>query len=192
MLKKYCFTEALRKDQFLTRHDIKMYIPLKRRVGRFHWLFKPLSFTAFYGLWVLSFRLLTLTIITYYTISSTSHFQDISDAFSSNEVTLISLSAVLFVGLLCSLSPLTSTPLSYVVSQERIERGFLPGFIKGALLSGALVLLFSLTGVYRYLGYYIQFNEAPIELVNALLRMVALCAFAYFEEFLFHEKIEKQ
>jgi len=164
---------------------------IKNTVDRARWFFKPLIFALIYGAWILSFRLLTLTFIAYSTISPTSHFQDMSDAFSSNEISIISLAAVLFVGLLCSLSPLTSTSLSDIVSQNRIERGFLPGFLYGALFSCSLVLVFILLGIYRYLGYYIQLNEAPIELVNILLRMIALVAFVYCEEFLFRKKILK-
>ena len=144
-----------------------------------------------YGLWVFTFRLLTLSLITYFTISPTSHFQDISDAFSSNEVSLMGLSSLLFVGLLCGFNPVTSTTAREIISRERIEKAFLPGLVQGTFFAGGMLLAFLLSGVYRYLGYFIQLNEAPLELANVLLRMGALAALAYCEEFIFHHKIPK-
>lgn len=165
--------------------------PLRKIHRRFSWLIKPILFISFYGFWVWAIRLLTLTLITYFTISPTSHFQDISDSFSSNEVSLMGLASLLFVALLCGLNPLTSTSVSEVISRERIEKGFLPGFVQGTFFAGGMLLAFLLTQVYRYLGYFIPLDEAPLELVNVLLRMAALGALAYCEEFIFHYKISK-
>ena len=168
---------------------LSIYYRFKKTLARYGWLCRALAFFSLYAIWVMGFRLFTLTFITYFTISPTAHFQDISDAFSSNEVTLMGLSSLLFVGLLYWLNPVANTPLTDFVTRARIEKKFLPGFTRGALFAGGIVFFFLLAGVYRYLGYFIQFDEAPLELANVLLRMFALGVLAYCEEYIFHYKI---
>ncbi len=158
---------------------------------RLNWTYRPLAFISFYAFWILIFRLLALSCIAYFTLSPTSHFQDITDAWSASEVSVIGLSALLFVSLLCGLYPLTSTSLSEVITRKSIERGFLPGFIQGAFFAGGIVLAFLLSGVYRYLGYFIQLNEAPLEIINIILRMTALVTLVFCEEFIFRYKLRK-
>jgi hypothetical protein len=170
--------------------ETALFNPRRRRklISKLQWLPAPFVFITTYWFWVVGVRLLTLTLITYFIISPTSRFQDISDAFSSNEVSLMGLSALFYTGLLYGLNPLTQTTLSEIVSREKIEKQFLPGFIQGAILSGGIIILFVVAGVYRHLGYYIPLEEAPIELANIILRMATLAILAYCEEFIFRHK----
>jgi hypothetical protein len=188
MLKTYYFIEALRRKNRL----ISLTEEQKSTFIKSSWLFKSLGFVCIYAIWVISVRFLALTIITYFTISPNSHFQDINDAFSSNEVGLMGLSAVLFLFLLQQLNPVTAISREEIITQEQIEKNFLPGFVRGAGLAGFITLIFVLAGVYRYLGYFIQLDEAPLELANVLLRMTALGSLAYCEEFIFRYKLSKQ
>ncbi len=142
-----------------------------------------------YAFCVLTVRLLALTLITYLTISPTARFQDISDAFSSNEVSLMGLAALTFVVLLCHLNPITRTTIPELMTREQITKSFVPGFMKGAVIAVGIILAFLLSGAYRFWGYFIQFGEAPLELANILLRTGALVALAYSEEFIFHYKL---
>ncbi len=151
--------------------------------------FRPFFYVTLYGAWVACFRLLSLTVIAYFSISPTSRFQDISEAFSSNEVTLMGLSAFLFVGLSYWLNPMTTTPLSALFKRIQIERNFLPSFIQGALIAGGIVLVFVLSGAYLYLGYFIQFDEAPLALTNVLARTLTVATLAYCETWIFQERL---
>jgi hypothetical protein len=169
--------------------QINLYLRFKKSILRYRWLCRALAFFSLYAVWVVGFRLLTLTFITYLTISPTAHFQDISDAYSSNEVSLMGLSSLLFVGLLYWANPLANASLSELISRDRIEKKFLPGFIRGALFAGGIVFFFLLIGIYRYLGYFIQFDEAPLELANVMLRMSALVGLVYCEGYVFNFKI---
>src|SRR5690242_11060637 len=145
-------------------------MPIKKYLFKYKWLLKPFVFISLYVVWIFGMRLLTLTFITYYTVSPTSRFQDMNEALSSVELSLMGLSAFLFVFLLCHLSPLTSTSTHDVITREQIEKSFLPGFVHGAFFSGGMIVAFILSNVYRFLGYFIQFGEAPLELINVLLR----------------------
>ena len=155
------------------------------------WLYRSLFLIGCYAFWIVAFRLVSLTILTYFMISPDSHFQNISDALVSNEVSLMGLSAALFMALLYWLFPQNYTKTSEFLSPKLIEKKFVPGFFRGTLIAGAVVLVFVLSGVYKFLGSFIQFDEAPLAVVNVFLRMLALVLLAYCEEFLFHHKLSQ-
>lgn len=142
-----------------------------------------------YTMWVLGFRLLVLTLITYFLMSSNSRFQDISEVFGANELMLIGLGSLVFVLLLKWLNPLTSTTSDEIFTRYRFNKKFLPGFLKGSALGLGLTVALVVTGLYRYLGFLIQADEAPLALASFLLRASALLSLAYCEEFIFRHKI---
>jgi hypothetical protein len=156
-------------------------------------LLRGLGFVGAYAAWTLAFRLLVLTFVTYFLMSSTHppRFEDISETFGANELTLMGMSAVLFVGILRALYPITSTTTRDVFTPERLEKYSLPGFAHGAVLATGVTLAFLVSGIYRYLGFFIQFDEAPVAALTVLVRIIALGAFAYFEEFIFRQKITR-
>lgn len=157
-------------------------------------LFRSLGWIVAYAGWMAVFRLLVLTFITYFLMSS-SHspqgprFEDISEAYAANELSLMGLGATLFVLLLRALHPITSTTPEEIFTPARFEKRFLPGFAHGALLAAGVTLAFLLGGAYRYLGFFVQFEEAPLAALTVLVRILALGAFAYSEEFVFRRKI---
>ena len=157
--------------------------------ARFHWIFYPASLLGFYILWILSFRLFTLSIITYIAGSPGTHFQEISDTFSSNEITLMGLASLLFVILLIALNPLTLTKSKELISRKHIEAFFIPGFLRGSVFAGSIVFILMISGTYRYLGYFIQLGDTTTEVLNLLLRIITLGLLAYCEEFIFHFKL---
>lgn len=151
---------------------------------------------SLYGLlytgWVMGFRLIALTLITYFMVESGSEsarFQDISDMYGSNEVLLVGLAAAAFVLAIRMFNPITSTSWEEILSAARFRKRFLPGFLQGAVLAmgftGALVA----SGLYRYLGFFIQAEDGAIALGGVLLRVAGLVLLVYSEEFLFRHKI---
>lgn len=161
------------------------------------WLAKLGLLSIAYLIWVSFVRLLTLTLITYFSVSPATRtpgapgvrFQDISDVFGSNEVVLMGMAAFLFVGLLHWANPFSPSRLTDVLNRFTIEKNFLPGFVQGTIFAGAMTLAFLLTGAYRYLGSFIQFSDAPLELANVAFRMFALASLTFCEEYLFRERM---
>ncbi len=98
------------------------------------------------------------------------------------------LSAVLFVFTLRALNPITTTTTEEIFTPNRLKSNFLPGFVHGTVFAAGVILAFVLSGMYRYLGFFIQFDEAPLAALTVLARMIALAAFAYAEEFVFRHK----
>jgi hypothetical protein len=154
---------------------------------------EALAWITAYASWVTVLRLLVLTFVTYFVMTGAAahnaKFEDISEAFGSNELTLVGLSAVVFLVILRLLNPITSTTTEEIFTPQRIERAFLPGFFHGALVGSGLILAFLFSGLYRYLGFIIQFEDAHLTLPGVLIRTAAILAWVYCEEFVFRGKI---
>jgi hypothetical protein len=165
--------------------------------GRYRWLSRAAKLAGAYAAWVWASRLLALTLVTYVVVSTSPHaagtprFEEVTDAFANGEVTLMGLAALLFTGCLRWLNPLTSTTTAEIFTPERFEKSVLPGFLQGAVLACGLILAFLMSGLFRYLGLFVQFDEAPLALASVALRAAALGTLAYCEEFLFRGKILK-
>jgi hypothetical protein len=144
---------------------------------------------AAYAAWIAAFRLVALTLITYVMLSSSSRFQEISDAWASNELMLFGLGALLYLLLQLGLNPITSSTADEIFTPHRFEKRFAPGFVQGAGLASAVALAFLIGGSYRYLGSYVQFEDAPLAIANVCLRIATLGCLAYAEEYLFRHKI---
>ena len=177
-----------------------MFVPTQPRSRPLHlnWthatrLLRSLGFVGAYIAWTLAFRLLILTFITYFLMSSgrSPRFEDISETFGANELTVMGLSSVLFVGLLRAFHPITSTTTAEILTPVRFEKYFLPGFVHGAVLAAGVTLAFLISGHYRYLGVFLQFDEAPLAFLTMFVRVLALGAFALCEEFIFRHRISR-
>lgn len=167
-------------------------------------LLPTIQYVLGYWIWVWAIRLLALSLITYSLVAPSSSptqesttpvpkFQDISDAFRSNEVSLMGLSAGLFLFFLFSLKPQSdrgSTDFGTLPTlRQEVEHRFMPGFAAGAALAGMLAILMNLFGGYQYLGTFIRLSEAPIEIANIGLRMCALILLAISEEWIFRRSL---
>jgi hypothetical protein len=150
---------------------------------------KALGHAMAYTLFGALFHLLALTLITYFLMSASSRFQEISDVIGSNELVIIGLSALLYIVVLRVLNPLTSTTTAEIITTYRIERKLTPGFIQGAVLGSGVVLAFLISGLYKYVGFFVQSADAPLAMAGVALRIAILIVLVYCEEFVFRHKI---
>lgn len=143
-----------------------------------------------YLCWVTVVKFLALTLVTYFSAhSSHGRFQDINDLLTSNQITLVGFSTLLFLLFIHKLNPQEPSSFKKLIQQQHIEKEFFPGFIQGTIASSGFIILFLATGVYRYLGCLTSFDEAPFEVLNALLRITSLILWIYFEEFIFRNQL---
>ena len=175
----------------------------RQLIRRYRWCVWPAALTVAYGLWIELFRLLALSFITFFLLPSSlrfgttglsdklPRFEEITDVLGANELPLIGLSAFLFVILLKLLHPLSSTPAHEVFSKPRFQKYFWPGALHGAVLGMAIALAFALSGLYRYLGFLLPFEEIALALPGLLLRIAAIVAFVYSEEIIFRQKLQR-
>ncbi len=162
---------------------LRKWQPLTKTIA--HWLA--------YVIWVVIFRLIILTLITYFMGSSGTStgatFQEISDVYSSYELFTLALGAALYLLLLRHLNPLAPTSFSEIFTPHRFERRFIPGFLRGAVLALAVTLIFLLGGYYRYMGLLLHLEEAPFALLSITLKTASLGVLIYCEEFIFRNQI---
>ncbi len=144
-----------------------------------------------YWIWIAVFRLIALTLLTYFMITGNHgvRFEELSDAFTSNELTFMGVGSALFV-LACRWLPSQSILSPPQPLPALSKAAWLPGFTQGSILAGGIVLVFLLLGSHQYLGFFIQMDGAPIALLTLFVRTLALCSFAYFDEYIFRKQIE--
>ena len=145
--------------------------------------------------WILIFKFICLTIVTYFVMSSAgtegSHFEDVNEALGSSALALMALCAAGFVLLSRLFRPYNSNASEELFTPQRLETHFLPGFLHGAVLAAGVTLAFILSGTYRYLGFFIQADRAPLALAGLLIRICSILALVYCEEFIFRHQILK-
>jgi hypothetical protein len=145
-----------------------------------------------YAIWTLLFRLLGLTFIIYFLTHTSGKavlFDEVNETFSAHELSLVGFSALVFALLFKGFAPLWGASEVKLCSWPEIRKGFAPGFFQGALLALALVSAFLLAGTFRYVGFFVQLEEAPLAILGILIRTLSLVAFCYFEEWIFRKKV---
>lgn len=150
------------------------------------------ALSAGYVAWIAFFKLLVLTFITYFVLSSSKHapkFEEVYESFASNELGIMGLAALIFIAIFPRLSPISTPVAGELFSPVRFERQFIPGFAQGAAFAALFILIFVLTGIYRYLGFFVQFEDTAVAVSNMILRTVSLASLIYFEEFFFRRKL---
>ena len=168
----------------------KRFDPVRKLTQKGQPLLYSLRLTGFYLLWILFFKELVLIFTTYFLIPSRPLFQDITETLGSNEITLIGISALGFLLLLKWLYPLCYVTSDQIFNLPRLKKNFKLGFLHGAVLATGVILAFLLSQQHHFLGFFIQFDEAPIETINIILRIFGLTALAYCESFIFNFKIQ--
>lgn len=157
--------------------------------NRWRWLLGPLGLVSAYAIWLQLYRLLAVSIVTFVGRSDQGGFAEIHEIYSANEIPMMGLGALLFGVLYVSLYPLISSRPTDWMTPQRIERNLVPGFLQGSVLAFGVILAFIISGTYRYLGFYIQFEEAGLAALGIGVRLVALMGLVLAEEFLFRGRV---
>lgn len=150
---------------------------------------------AGYFAWVLVYRLLTLSFVTYIvTISSDRPpgFEDVTEALSANGLWLTALGSLLFLGLVQLLNPLPdrANPLSKPsLTRKGIRQDLIPGLAQGGILGAGIVAACLISGVYHYLGFFVHFEQVLLAAANVLLRVASLVVLVHCDERIFREGI---
>lgn len=154
---------------------------------------KAIGFCGLYGSLIVLFRLLLLTITTYFMLySHASHqprFEEINEAYGATELSLIGFCALFLVLMLRWVNPIASVVTSDIFTVARFKKFFMPGFFHGAIFAFGIVIIFAVTGLFRPLGFLIQFEEFWLTLWWIAIRCCALFVLVYCEEFLFRNKM---
>lgn len=181
-------------DQLISRKGTEERLASFSRTARRHQpLLRGLALLGFYFVWIVITRLLVLTFVTYFVLSSSKagrpQFEEVSEAFAANETGIAAIGAILFILFFRALNPLASGKLSSLTLRspmaEQIEKRFIPGFAQGAIVASGVALAFVIADLYQYVGFFVQFEETPVALANMLLRALNLMLLVFAEEYLF-------
>lgn len=148
---------------------------------------KPILLIAAYAVWMLIFRLLALSFLVYL-LTRAGHpatFEEINESFGNNEIPIIGLGAICFVLVLKGLAPLIDRENTLSVSFRELRSEYLPEFLQGALLASSIVAAFLFMGCFRFVGFFVQIEDTPLAIVGIVLRVLALVAIGFCEEYLF-------
>ncbi|OFZ83369.1 MAG: hypothetical protein A2583_16120 [Bdellovibrionales bacterium RIFOXYD1_FULL_53_11] len=150
---------------------------------------KAAGWLGAYIAWVLLFRLLALSLITYFLRPWNARFQDISETYGSNELVIMGLGALVFTLMLRWLDPRPGHGAGELFTPHRFEKRFAPGFTGGAVMASGVVTAFLISGLYRYWGFFIQPDEGLIATLGVVLRIAAIGCLAYCEEYIFRFRL---
>lgn len=181
---------------------------IKKLTLRFPGLSKALLMIVSYVGWTLIFRILSLTFITYFVMSEgvgsgggadVSKLEEVNEALATSQSVMSALSALGFIFILDlfykQYQILTGNPSHTKIeffSAQRFEKQFTPGFLHGAVLAAGVALAFLLSGIYRYLGFFVQTDNAPMAAASLVLRSISFIVFVYCEEYIFRHWIFKK
>ncbi|MCM0606914.1 MAG: hypothetical protein KA715_12560 [Xanthomonadaceae bacterium] len=134
-------------------------------------------------------RILFVSFLTYISIAPGTKLGDLSDALSNHELTISSLGSLLFILGSIALYPLVLLPRSKFLQRGFIFPYYFRSFTQGAWLALVFCLLFLVLGTYRYLGFFIHYEGAPLALLALIMRMSFLIALIYCDEYFFREQL---
>lgn len=137
----------------------------------------------------MAFYLISLTLMTYFMSSGQSTFQEVSDTFAANELTLLGLNSLFYILLLLALYPIARVSHQDLFTAYRLEHYFIPGIFEGAIVATLLALSYLVSGFYEYMGFFIQLEETPLALMSILSRSAALVSLALIEEYIFRKTL---
>lgn len=151
-----------------------------------------LAYFAGYSVWIGLFKLLSLTIITYFVLVSrthVTHFEDVNDAYGSAQISILAFCSLSFVVLQRLLDPLQKRENTSLFTPQRFEKLFLPGFTHGSVLAAGVLVAFLFSGIYHYLGFFVHFDQSVLALASIFIRVISIGVLVYTEEYIFREKI---
>lgn len=184
---------------------------IKKLTLRFPGISKAFFMIVAYVSWTLVFRLFSLTFITYFIMSAgstgsplgggaeVSKLEEINEALTTSQSVVTALGTLGFIYILKLfynqhqiVSGGPATRWVEFFSVQRFEKQFMPGFLHGAVLAAGVALAFLLSGIYRYLGFFVQTDNAPMATASLLLRSVSFIIFIYCEEYIFRHWVFKK
>jgi len=143
---------------------------------------------AFFA-WIGAFRLIVEAPMIYFMSRSGARFQEIVDTSSTNQVIFVGLASLSFLFFLTQINPVLMVSRSEVFTANLFEEFFYPAFLRGAVTSAILALLFLVLGYYRYVGFFIQSDTPLLAILTLIARFLAIVSMVYVEEFVFRRKL---
>lgn len=146
---------------------------------------RALAFALAYMSWNAAFRLIVLSIVTYFMARSGSTFGEISETSNTNIILVCGVASLSFLFVLTQLNPIATVARSEIVTGHLIEFKFYPAFLKGAVFACIFAFVGLVAGYYRYVGFFVQSDAPAIAILGLLFRAASIIMMVYVDEFIF-------
>jgi len=138
--------------------------------------------------WNAAFRLIVLSLITYFMARSGSAFGEISETTNTNLILVCGVASLSFLVVLTQLNPIATVSRSEIITGHLIEHRFYPAFLRGAFLACIFTFGGLLGGSYQYVGFFVQSDAPAFAVFGLLFRAASILFLVYVDEFVFRSR----
>lgn len=138
-----------------------------------------------YLTWNGAFRLIILSIITYFMSRSGAPFAEISETTTKNQILAVGIASISFLFVLILFNPIATVSRSEIVTSHLIEHEFYPAFLRGAVFACVFAAIGIGAGYYRYVGFFVQSDTPAIAIFGLIFRALSILMMVYIDEFIF-------
>ncbi|MBS1963840.1 MAG: hypothetical protein JST04_16640 [Bdellovibrionales bacterium] len=146
---------------------------------------RALALALAYLSWNTAFRLVVLSVVTYFMARSGSTFGEISETTNTNLILVCGFAALSFLFVLTQLNPIATVSRSEIVTGHLIEHRFYPNFLRGAVFACVFAFAGLVGGYYHYVGFFVQSDAPALALFGLLFRATSIVLMVYVDEFIF-------
>ena len=139
--------------------------------------------------WNAFFRLIVLTVVTYFMSNGGASFSDIVEVSASNRIAFAGLSVITLTLVLTQPNPLFSFTRNEIINWKRIEGFFMPAFIRGSVFGCVFVLCGLILGHYQFLGFFVLNEVSFFTLAVLIFKVFCIFAMVWLHEFYYRQKM---
>jgi hypothetical protein len=149
---------------------------------------RALALALAYLSWNAAFRLIVLSVVTYFMARSGSTFGEISETSNTNLILVCGVASLSFLFVLTQLNPIATVSRSEIVTGHLIEHRFYPAFLRGAVFACIFAFVGLASGYYHYVGFFVQSDAPALAIFGLLFRAVSIVLMVYVDEFIFRSR----
>jgi hypothetical protein len=149
---------------------------------------RALALVLAYLSWNAAFRLVILSLVTYFMARSGSTSGEISETTNTNLILVSGLASLSFLFVLTQLNPIATVSRSEIITEHLVEYRFYPAFLRGAVFACIFAFAGLAGGYYHYVGFFIQSDTPGIAILGLLFRAVSILFMVYVDEFVFRAR----
>jgi len=149
---------------------------------------RALALALAYLSWNAAFRLIVLSIVTYFMSRSGSTFGEISETTNTNLILVCGIASFSFLVVLTQLNPIATVARSEIITGHLIENRFYPAFLRGAVFACLFAFTGLVAGYYKYVGFFVQSDAPAIAVFGLIFRATSIMFMVYVDEFIFRSR----
>lgn len=146
---------------------------------------RALALALAYLSWNAAFRLIALSVVTYFMARSGPSFGELSETWNTNLILVAGFASLGFLFVITQLNPIATVARSEIITGHLVEHRFYPAFLRGAVFACVFAFVGLATGYYKYVGFFVQADTPALAVFGLLFRAVSVVLMVYADEFIF-------